>query len=332
MLFGSFASVGLLLFCVNSVSSLNYFVSLQKVTFVNIFINHLKINIMARLFGLNGIIRGRQGNNVYSVQNGTQVLKVYQPAVSNPKTIGQREQRSKFALAGKISSATPSTALVGMIGGSPRSRRGEFVSNIVRNATTSLGATGVVATIDFAKIMFSQGAVPVYSSVPTVTAVWAGTAGRENIRVTMSSMALPQITPAGYGERYVIALFDGISYNLEEIRTGIRSSSTQVDLLFRIGDRRDLRVVAYTIPYMSNDAALAFRSSNLYDSESAVNLLGSQPAGATTLDFGNSVMLAVVPVLGTQAQLAPAPADDDMRAVVEEGLMETAVVETKRKK
>lgn len=272
---------------------------------------------MARLYGLNGIIRGRQGNNVYSVQNGTQVLKVYQPAVSNPKTIGQREQRSKFALAGKMSAATPSAALVGMVGGNPRSRRAEFVSNIIRNAISSLGVNGIVASIDFGKILFSQGAIPVYSSIPSVTAVWTGVTGREQIRVQMGQMVLPSIAPEGYGERYVIALFDGISSNLEEIRTGIRSTTSQVDLTFRVGERRDLRIAAYTLPFVPNAAALGFNSSNLYDSENAVNLLGSESMGAATLAFGNSVLLSVVPVLGATTSIAHAPNNDDNRHVAD---------------
>lgn len=272
---------------------------------------------MAKIFGLNGIIRGRQGNNVFSVQNGTQVLKVYQPAVSNPKTIGQREQRSKFALAGKLSSATPSAAIMGMRGSSPRSRRAEFVSVISRNALTSLGVDGVVASIDFEKIMFAQGAIPVYSAVPTITAAWGGSTGRENIRVTMTAMQVAAAAPAGYGERYVIALFDGVSYNLEEVRTGLRSSTTALEVLFRVGTRRDVRVCVYTVPFVSNDAELAFRNSNLYDSENSVNILGSQSTGAATLEFGNSVLLQIVPVIGAQTSIAPAPADDDTRHVTD---------------
>lgn len=277
---------------------------------------------MARIFGLNGVVRGRQGNNVFSVQNGIQVLKQYQPVVYNPRTQGQREQRAKFALAGKMSAATPSAALIGMRGGSPRARRAMFVSLLSRGATTSLDSTGVVATVPFENIMFSQGSVPIYSNMPTIAAVWSGTTGRENVRVTISAMATPSITPVGYGERYVIALFDGITFNLEEVRTGLRSSSSQVDVLFRIGARRDLRVAVYSVPFVSNDTELRFNTSNLYDTENAVNILGALSDGAATLSFGNSVLLSVVPVIGAQTNMMPS---DDVREVVEEALLDTAV-------
>lgn len=271
---------------------------------------------MAVLFGLNGIVRGRQGNNVFSVQNGTQVLKIYQPVVANPKSLGQRAQRSKFALAGKMSAATPSVALVGMRGGSPRSRRAQFVSVLTRNAIVSDGETGIVASVDYGKILFSQGSVPVYSAVPTITAVWVGSTGRESVSVTISAMTTQAIAPENYGERYVVALFDGITYNLEEVRTGIRSKTSQAGLFFRVGDRRDLRVVVYTIPFLAQASALAFRTSNLYDSEMAVNLLGSQSEGAASFEYGESVLLNVIPVLGTTQMHAASPdgeADEDNR-------------------
>lgn len=272
---------------------------------------------MARLYGLNGMIRGRQGNNVYSVLNGTQVLKVYQPAVANPRTFDQRMQRSKFALAGKLSSATPSSALVGMHGSSPRERRAEFVSIITRASTITLGTEGFIATIDFEKIMWSQGNIPVYSPVPTITANWTGSSGRENVRVSVPALTAGALAPAGYGEMLVIALFDGISYNLEEVRSVLRSSTQASEVIFRVGTRRDVRVCVYTVPFVPNESVLSFSSSNLYDTASAVNILGSQSTGAASNEFGNSVLLQVVTLSGATTSIAPSPADDDNRHVAD---------------
>ena len=286
---------------------------------------------MARMYGLNGVLRGKQGNNVFSVQNGTQVLRAYQPVVANPRSLGQREQRSKFSLAGKMSAVTPSSAIVGMAGGNPRSRRADFVSNLVKSAIISGDGVNIIASVAFEKILFSRGSLGVFSAIPSITASWSGTSGRENIQVTVGSMNLASLTPAGYGERLVCCLFDAVNFNLEEIQTKVRTTATNTNFFFRVGTRRDLRVVTYTIPFIPDDAVLAFGTSNLYDSEDAVNINGDLSMGAASLSFGNSVLLAVTPVLGAQSQISNHSNDDDMRTVVEEGLMETAMPKAKKR-
>lgn len=286
---------------------------------------------MARIYGLNGVIRGKQGNNVFSVQNGTQVLRAYQPVVANPRSLGQREQRSKFSLAGKMSAATPSSAIVGLAGGNPRSRRADFVANLVKSAIISGDGVNIIASVAFEKILFSRGSLSVFSAIPTITAAWSGTSGRENVQVSVGSMNLASLAPAGYGERLVCCLFDAINYNLEEVQTKVRTTTTNTNFYFRVGTRRDLRVVTYTVPFVPDDAVLSFGTSNLYDSEDSVNINGDLSLGAASLTFGNSVLLAVTPVIGAQSQTSNSPAADDMRTVVEEGLMETAVGSSSQK-
>lgn len=283
------------------------------------------------MYGLNGVLRGKQGNNVFSVQNGTQVLRAYQPVVANPRSLGQREQRSKFALAGKMSAATPSSAIVGMTGGNPRSRRADFVSNLVKSALISSDGANIIASVAYEKILFSRGALGVFSAIPTITASWSGTTGRENIQVSVGSLNLTSLAPAGYGERLVCCLFDAVTFNLEEVQTKLRTTSTNTNFYFRVGTRRDLRVVTYSIPFVPNDAVLSFSTSNLYDTEDAVNMNGGLSLGAASLSFGNSVLLAVTPVLGAQTQMSNPTNGDDMRTVVEEGLMETAMPKAKKK-
>lgn len=57
---------------------------------------------MAKIYGLNGKIKGRQGNNVFRIRRGTQVVAEYNPSPLNPKTMAQVTQRGKFALANKV--------------------------------------------------------------------------------------------------------------------------------------------------------------------------------------------------------------------------------------
>lgn len=248
---------------------------------------------MAKIYGLNGVLRGRQGNNVFSVFNGTQVVKAYQPVVANPKTLSQREQRAKFALAGKFSSATPSDALVGMRGGNPRERRAKFVQILVKNATTRLSGSSVIAAVPFESVKFSEGALGVYSYVPTITAQWSGSASRENVRVTVSALSLPNIVPEGYGERIVVAVFDPATYALDQLETAIRTNAA-ADFYFRVGERRDVVVAAYVVPFVADDSVRSFSTSNMYSEDNSVELQGLLSSGAASLTFGESVFVNAV--------------------------------------
>lgn len=56
---------------------------------------------MAKIFGINGKLVGKQGAAVYSVKNGVQVVKQYNPIVFNPNTKRQALARARFALASR---------------------------------------------------------------------------------------------------------------------------------------------------------------------------------------------------------------------------------------
>ena len=58
---------------------------------------------MAKIFGLNGVLNGRQGANVFVVRNGVNIVRKYQPVVANPSTAGQVETRAKLKLMSQLS-------------------------------------------------------------------------------------------------------------------------------------------------------------------------------------------------------------------------------------
>lgn len=282
---------------------------------------------MARIYGLNGTLRGRQGNNVFSVQNGTQVVKAYQPVVSNPRSTPQMIQRAKFALAGKMSGITPSDALVGLPASSPRQRRALFVSSLARIASTTQEGGTIVATIPYDQVVYSKGSLSIYSNPAAITAVWGGQDNNSRVGVTIPRLDTANIfppAPTGYGELAVVALYDAASSMLDEVQVVERSATTAINVRFRQGARRDVRVAVYYVPFMVDTRIAAQRAGNIQDAESDISLsssLSSRLAGAT---FGLSIFQGVIGVIGSQQSNAPAP-NDDMRGIVEEGLMETAV-------
>lgn len=58
---------------------------------------------MAKIFGLVGPMSGKMGNSVMSITNGVQIVRQYQPNVSNPNTNKQVEARAKLKLMSQLS-------------------------------------------------------------------------------------------------------------------------------------------------------------------------------------------------------------------------------------
>lgn len=92
---------------------------------------------------------------------------------ANPQTEDQVKQRVKMSLAGQMSKMTPADLIMGL-GASKRDRRSAFTANIARNAVnTSDGQGGIMAKINPADVLFSEG---VYCPVENVTVTYDGTA------------------------------------------------------------------------------------------------------------------------------------------------------------
>lgn len=288
---------------------------------------------MAKIFGLNGIIRGRQGNNVFSVQNGVQVLKQYQPAVANPRSDGQTIQRTKFALAGKMSGATPTVALSGMIGGNARDKRARFVELLLRATSVTSSETGYRAAVPLADVLYSEGSLATYSSVSSVTAVWAGTSiiAQNNITVTISMGQISNNRPAGYSELYVVALYDSETNNLEVVQATERSQSSVVFNL-RAGYQHNCYVAVYQVPFVRLSSLSRPVSSNVGATETDAFLNASRSSLIAGSEWGRSMLVQVIGVLGAENVHTSISSEDndDMREVDDDSLK--SYIPAKKKK
>lgn len=248
---------------------------------------------MARIYGLNGVLRGKQGNNVFSVQNGTQVVKAYQPVVANPRTMPQREQRTKFALAGKMSGATPDLAIAGLVGGNARTRRAAFVGSIVKAAQVSGNIDSLVASISFADVVFSRGSLPRWSNSITATAVYQ----QYNVVCSVPAMVVGAGAPAGYGEMIVAGLFDPEGRPLDEIKTAFRSTSAATEITFReTPTRPEVTVGVWVCPFVAESRQTAGSSSNLYPSENTIAMRMVSAAYLSGYRWGVSNNVTVIQV------------------------------------
>ena len=108
---------------------------------------------MAKVYGLNGYLRGKLGNTVFAIRNGEQLSRQYNPNPMNPKSATQTENRAKLKLLSQLGAALqPVIAIprVGMV--SPRN--GFTQANYPYTAFA-----GENASIDLADIQLTKSSV-----------------------------------------------------------------------------------------------------------------------------------------------------------------------------
>lgn len=261
-------------------------------TNVNFLFNLLNQFIMGKVVGLIGSASGKIGNLVYAVTNGIQTARVYQPIVSNPKSALQSRQRAKGNLAGRISSFTPRTAIMGL-GSNNRARRGEFLRNILKKAVVVQSVSGYKAKIDNPDVLFSRGSV----ILSVINATIAATGNQ--ITVTLSGPTAGTILPEVYAAmqtRLVAMVYDTATQELVEVVTAIANkpnlgatSSTYLITAHPSGYYVDL----YAIPMSTADGtAVSIDSGLAQKDDDAIAAALSVNANAVVFNYGRSVLIA----------------------------------------
>ena len=128
---------------------------------------------MAKIYGLNGVLSGRQGSTVFAVRNGVNIARKYQPVVSNPKSMAQVESRAKLKALSQLS------ALLGRAIVIPK--QGDVSS---RNMFTKVNYPAASFTSDTATINMSAVKITAgLTAMPSITLVARGGA---NANVALS--------------------------------------------------------------------------------------------------------------------------------------------------
>lgn len=79
-----------------------------------------------KLHGIGGVGTGKLGSMVYSVRNGQQIVRQYNPIVANPSTAAQVEARSKMKLMSQLAAIVAPVIAIGSEG--LKSKRNLFIS------------------------------------------------------------------------------------------------------------------------------------------------------------------------------------------------------------
>lgn len=114
---------------------------------------------MAKSTGGLGQYRGKMGSVVFSVRNGQQIIRNYQPVVTNPKSSDQRVQRAKAVLVGKLSNLIQPDIIVGFSGGSKPARRSKLLSALFNAVTAEISVTTgtAKAILNGPELVLSEG-------------------------------------------------------------------------------------------------------------------------------------------------------------------------------
>ena len=113
---------------------------------------------MAKAVSLHGAVVGKLASNVYSVNSGVQIVRAYQPNVSNPSTEMQVDTRSRFKLCSQLAAAVSTVLAIpknGLV-----SARNQFVSQTMAITEQVEGVAS--ATVSFMtqklNVEFAEGA------------------------------------------------------------------------------------------------------------------------------------------------------------------------------
>ena len=79
-----------------------------------------------KLHGIGGVGTGKLGSMVYSVRNGQQIVRQYNPIVANPSTAAQVEARSKMKLMSQLAAIVAPVIAINAVG--LKSKRNLFIS------------------------------------------------------------------------------------------------------------------------------------------------------------------------------------------------------------
>ena len=247
---------------------------------------------MGKVVGLVGAASGKIGNIVYAVTNGIQTARVYQPIVSNPKSGLQTMQRAKGNLAGRISSFTPRTAIMGL-GTNNRARRGEFLRNILKKAVVVSTASGYEAKIDNPDVLFSRGSVILSVINPSVLA------SVYSITVTLTgpqTTSIPADVYASMQTRLVAMVYDNTTQELVEVSTAMATKPGQggnASTILMTSHSGGYNVDVYAIPMSTADgSAVSIDSGLAMKDDDTIAAALSVNANAITFNYGRSVLIA----------------------------------------
>lgn len=241
-----------------------------------------------------GQFSGRVGGVVYAVRAGSQIVRAYQPIVSNPKSTAQSIQRAKANLVGRISKITPWQILEGL-GNNKFNRRSRFLRLLLQKTTAGQAAgnpsefNAKLKDVDF---VFSEGnVIPLFTTSGSPSLVSTGA----SVTLIPSETATASLR-ASQGVLVVMVLKNQM-YDWYEIQykflapTDLSEGSTVVNFSHRAEGR--YTACFYQAPFATIDGSpLRTRTGILTSSATSLDAILAVGNGASPVVWGSSYLMS----------------------------------------
>lgn len=238
-----------------------------------------------------GQFSGRVGGVVYAVQAGRQVVRAYQPIVSNPKSTAQSIQRAKGNLVGRISKITPWQILEGL-GDNKFNRRSRFLKLLLRKVTAGQAAgdpSSFNAKLADADFVFSEGAiVPLYrvsgvtASERVITVQVSRDAGVSSDAYASQGLLIVVVVKQSTG------IWEEIQYRFLS-PSDIGESTTSVTFLHK--SEGGYTTAVYIAPFGTADGSrLPTVTGDLTSTDNSLDAILSVGSGASSVVWGASTL------------------------------------------
>lgn len=238
-----------------------------------------------------GQFSGKVGGVIFAVYNGEQIVRQYQPKVSNPKSRKQQLQRAKGNLVGRISQIVPWQILQGM-GQNRRERRANFLRTTLNLASASPVADNlrnISATLTDENFIFSRGSV-----VPTIgIASMSSTAS--SISIVLSKLSGASDSDFDASGALVVAVLKSADGRYESIFYRFVSADEftggSLSMAFSHASEGANFVAGYIAPFKTTDGgSLRTRTEQLTGNASSLNALLTNNPSAIPLEWGDSIL------------------------------------------
>lgn len=222
-----------------------------------------------KLYGIAGKGSGRLGSHVYAINGGEQIVRAYNPVVTNPSTDAQVGQRSKFKLLTQLAAVMASVIVIPKKG--TTSARNQFVSKNIGFAEFS----NDIAQVEYEKLQITNGNV----AIAAVNAVRGDT----------PDFALSMATSmAGLVDRVVYAMFqktaDGKLQYVQSVvaTTATADGSFPANIPAIVGEAV---IYAYGMKDNSTGATIRYESYKVENGEDIATLLATRNLKASDYTF-----------------------------------------------
>lgn len=224
-----------------------------------------------KLAGIVGTGSGKLGSSVFATVSGQQIVRQYQPVVSNPATEGQTAQRAKMKLMSQLGAAMAPVIVMrkdGLV-----SARNKYIKRNIQNASVLQGT----ASVNVPNLQITDGV----GNVGEVDAIFAS----NSVNVTISD-----IDPNA--KRVVFILFrrneDGtLSLFGSAVKPVAGSPSDYTQHTFAAAPRDSVAYV-YTISDVDGRATARFEQYNVNDAIQVASLVAGRSINVDEYRFSGT--------------------------------------------